>query len=320
MCNTQQLHSTEPADSDADSRHDQDLSSPVPDASSGRTDSARLASTDKADGLPYRGTSNLGQPPTSSNTRLGADKGEAASTAADVDDSDVGYKESPVASHLHQAAAASTAVHTEAEQASGPGRGGQKRKRQPTKVAEQPEAVAAVQAQPTSRIRGQEHSTPLQLQSKKGKAQANPTPRYAAATAEQVQAGNDDRDAPNSLRRTGRQRKLTAAAAAAVEEFPSLYRQPTHAPTRFRHSPAADSAGTSEDASAEAPESSGRAAKRGFAKHSRTRESPALPGLNHVQMRQLVRYGVIPAGTHEFMYDSKHPCEVEVLPDGGILT
>jgi len=38
-----------------------------------------------------------------------------------------------------------------------------------------------------------------------------------------------------------------------------------------------------------------------------------------VQMRQLVRYGVIPAGTHEFMYDSKHPCEVEVLPDGDIL-
>ncbi|KAL0028806.1 hypothetical protein WJX79_008634 [Trebouxia sp. C0005] len=37
------------------------------------------------------------------------------------------------------------------------------------------------------------------------------------------------------------------------------------------------------------------------------------------QMSQLVRYGVLPAGRHEFLFKNSRTCEVEVFPDGDIL-
>ena len=309
-----QQQSAEAAHSDAASGHSQDLnlSSPAPDATSTRAGSARLVKQLAADKLPQRPTSCLAQ----QGVKPLVDTGQAATAA---DEADLDQEDTPATSDVQQAADESMLLVTETEQTSELVKTGQKRKRQPKRGSQQPEVAGTADApvQPNSRVRVREQSTPLPLQSKKGRAHQASTPRQAVASSSAISADDADPDASNSLRRTGRQRKLTAAAAAAVEDFPSLYRQPTPTHARFRQSPTADSVGTSEDASAEAPASSGRApAKRGSAKHGKARESPALPGLNHVQMRQLVRYGVIPAGTHEFVYNGRHPCEVEVLPDG----
>ena len=127
-----------------------------------------------------------------------------------------------------------------------------------------------------------------------------------------------DSEQTGSLRRTGRQRKLTPAAAAAVQEFPSLYRNPPKPP------PTAQKAKTVRNSSSLNPESDedwhqdleGAAAaatpRRGQAKQMHAASGAAV---SHVQMSQLVRCGVLPAGTHELLFKGQ-PCEVEVLSDG----
>lgn len=310
----QQQESADLADSDADSAHQPDLSIAVPDASSMRAGSARLAQRRASHRPAPDESATLAPQSNNSKPKPVGGRRDKAITAhrQDVSCSQSGQEDAVAGSEVHQTASDGTVQSTEAEQELAPVRTGQKRKRQPPRAIQQQHAVAAVPVQSTRRIKGPELSTLMPLQSRKANPQARHTPRQPAAHADQAV----DADASNSLRRTGRQRKLTAAAAAAVEEFPSLYRQPRHPPAKGGQSPAADSVGTSEDASAEAPASSSQKAKHGPAKRSRVQESPALPGINHVQMRQLVRHGVIPAGTHEFLFDSKQPCEVEVLPDG----
>ena len=163
----------------------------------------------------------------------------------------------------------------------------------------------------TEHSRSSEAATPVCTHRRRG-AQL-PKPEAVLQGAQQREQELES-EQTGFLRRTGRQRKLTPAAAAAVEEFPSLYRNPAKPPPtaqKAKHvrstsslSPASD-----QDWHVEAPAVTPR---RGQLKQTHT---AAGNGVSQVQMSQLVRSGVLPAGTHELLFMGQ-ACAVDVLPDG----
>lgn len=202
-------------------------------------------------------------------------------------------------------------------------RPGHKRKRQAQRYPPLTASRGAGRTASAGKSGGQNDSTSISPQPRRGRGRGrgrgSSRPNLAAASAVLQQSDHvTEAEQSSSVRRTGRQRRLTPAAAAAVEDFPSLYRQPKHAESPpVRSSTPSDCVATSEDASAGtgATPSSSRDAKRNQGKPGKAQIASAA-GFNHVQMRQLVRFGVLPAGSHEFLFDGKHTCDVEVLPDG----
>lgn len=170
----------------------------------------------------------------------------------------------------------------------------------------------------TEHSRSSEAATPVGTHQRMGQA-----PKQETASKQQQQQWSEqvlDSEQTGSLRRTHRQRKLTPAAAAAVEEFPSLYRNPSKPP------PSAHRAKTVRDSSSLTlkPESDQdwhqdleAAAATATPRRGQSKQTHATSGagVSHVQMSQLVRCGVLPAGTHELLFRDQ-PCEVEVLSDG----
>lgn len=173
----------------------------------------------------------------------------------------------------------------------------------------------------TEQSRSSEAAMPVGPRRRRGHARNQSLP-----VAQQVQEEQEEQEAEceqhQPVRRTGRQRKLTAAAVAAVEDFPSLYKQPAQLPASVSKVKVAREASASdtshEDWPEEAAVSGGRATQRSLSKQAKA-QSSSSNGVNQVQMSQLVRYGVLPAGQHEFLFKNSRTCEVEVFPDGDIL-
>ncbi len=172
----------------------------------------------------------------------------------------------------------------------------------------------------TEQSRSSEAATPVGSRRHRGPHARN---QSFPPAARQVQEEQEEQEAEceqnQPVRRTGRQRKLTAAAVAAVEDFPSLYKQPAQPPASASKVKVARDTSTSdashEDWHEEAAVSGGRATQRSHSKQAKAQSTPSN-GVNQVQMSQLVRYGVLPAGRHEFLFKNSRTCEVEVFPDG----
>ena len=170
----------------------------------------------------------------------------------------------------------------------------------------------------TEQSRSSEVVMPVGLRRRRSQAYSQSELR----AAQHAQQGEEDEEfeieQTQPVRRTGRQRKLTAAAVAAVEDFPSLYKQPAKQPVSASKAKdardASDSNAVDDDWPGELA-SAGKASRRGQSKHVKA-HGTSSNGMNLVQMSQLVRYGVLPAGRHEFVFKNTHACEVEVLPDG----
>ncbi len=173
----------------------------------------------------------------------------------------------------------------------------------------------------TEQSRSSEAATPVGSRRRRGPARRQTFPSAARQVQEEQEEQEAEAECEQSqpVRRTGRQRKLTAAAVAAVEDFPSLYKQPAQPPASVSKSKVArdtsESDASSEDWPEEAAVSGGRATQRSHSKQAKAQSTPSN-GVNQVQMSQLVRYGVLPAGRHEFLFKNSRTCEVEVFPDG----
>lgn len=171
----------------------------------------------------------------------------------------------------------------------------------------------------TEQSRSSEAAMPVGPRYRRGHARNWSLPAAARQVQEEQAEQEAECEQNQPVRRTGRQRKLTAAAVAAVEDFPSLYKQPAQPSTSVskvkvvRDTTASDA--LHEDWPEEATVSGGRASQRSHSKQSKAQSSPSN-GVNQVQMSQLVRYGVLPAGRHEFLFKNSRTCEVEVFPDG----
>ena len=187
-----------------------------------------------------------------------------------------------------------------------------------TATSDQPELDAM-----TEQSRSSEAAMPVESRQCRGETQ-----RQAAQRAPQRVSQEDEQEEQECeseqhqpVRRTGRQRKLTAAAVAAVEDFPSLYKQPAKPPasaskaTAARSNPASTAA--HDDWLEDPAPNAVRAAQRNHSKQAKACGTTAQGGgVSAVQMSQLVQYGVLPAGRHEFLFKNSRTCEVEVLPDG----
>lgn len=180
----------------------------------------------------------------------------------------------------------------------------------------------------TEHSRSSEAATPVGRHSRRGQGQGR-TPQKPEALplgAQQTGQELDSGLSGGALRRTGRQRKLTPAAAAAVEDFPSLYRNPAKplnaaaqkgqkARTARSLSPAGDPPWQQDSEGAAGAVASPR---RGQSKQ--THAALGGGGASQVHMSQLVRSGVLPAGTHELLFQGSLACQVEVLSDGTSLS
>jgi len=171
----------------------------------------------------------------------------------------------------------------------------------------------------TEQSRSSEAATPVGSRRRRGPARKQSFPSAARQVQEEQEEQEAECEQNQPVRRTGRQRKLTAAAVAAVEDFPSLYKQPAQPPASVSKSNVArdtsESDASSEDWPEKAAVSGGRATQRSHSKQAKAQSTPSN-GVNQVQMSQLVRYGVLPAGRHEFLFKNSRTCEVEVFPDG----
>ncbi|KAL0047356.1 hypothetical protein WJX82_001305 [Trebouxia sp. C0006] len=148
----------------------------------------------------------------------------------------------------------------------------------------------------TEQSRSSEAATPVGPRRRRGPARKQSFPPAARQVQEEQEEQEAECEQNQPVRRTGRQRKLTAAAVAAVEDFPSLYKQPAQPPASVTKAKVARDTSESDASSEDWP------------------EEEAI-----VQMSQLVQYGVLPAGRHEFLFKNSRTCEVEVFPDGEIL-
>ncbi|KAL0037779.1 hypothetical protein WJX77_011584 [Trebouxia sp. C0004] len=185
--------------------------------------------------------------------------------------------------------------------------------------------AAGLQPEPdamTEQSRSSEAVTPVGSRHRRGHARNPGFPPAARQVQEEQEEQEAECEQNQPVRRTGRQRKLTAAAVAAVEDFPSLYKQPAQLPALVRNGKVARDTTASdalhEDWPEEAAVSGGRATQRTPSKQAKTQSNPSN-GLNQVQMSELVRYGVLPPGRHDFLFKNSRNCEVEVFPDGDIL-
>ena len=167
----------------------------------------------------------------------------------------------------------------------------------------------------TEHSRSSEAATPVGTHLRRGQARKQET-----AFKQQQQQWSEqelDSEQTGSLRRTHRQRKLTPAAAAAVEEFPSLYRNPSKLlPTAHRAKTVRNSISQPES-DQDWHQDLEAAAATTTPRRGQSKQTHATSGadVSHMQMSQLVRCGVLPAGTHELLFRDQ-PCEVEVLSDG----
>ncbi len=172
----------------------------------------------------------------------------------------------------------------------------------------------------TEQSRSSEAATPVGPRRRRGPARKQSFPPAARQVQEEQEEQEAECEQNQPVRRTGRQRKLTAAAVAAVEDFPSLYKQPAQPPASVTKAKVARDTSESDASSEDWPEeeaivSGGRATQRSHAKQAKAQSIPSN-GVNQVQMSQLVQYGVLPAGRHEFLFKNSRTCEVEVFPDG----
>ena len=172
----------------------------------------------------------------------------------------------------------------------------------------------------TEQSRSSEAATPVGPRRRRGPARKQSFPPAARQVQEEQEEQEAECEQDQPVRRTGRQRKLTAAAVAAVEDFPSLYKQPAQPPASVTKAKVARDTSESDASSEDWPEeeaivSGGRATQRSHAKQAKAQSIPSN-GVNQVQMSQLVQYGVLPAGRHEFLFKNSRTCEVEVFPDG----
>ena len=171
----------------------------------------------------------------------------------------------------------------------------------------------------TEQSRSSEAATPVGSRRHRGRARNQSFPPAARQVQEEQEEQEAECEQNQPVRRTGRQRKLTAAAVAAVEDFPSLYKQPAQSAALVSKVKAARDTSASDASREHWPEeaavSGGRATQRSHSKQAKA-QSTASNGVNQVQMSQLVRYGVLPAGRHEFLFKNSRTCEVEVFPDG----
>lgn len=297
------------------------LSSPAvtvssPMASQGRTPAS----------APAGGAGSLRTRAPSARSRLAAQSGLSVNAADDSDESD------------DQAVAAVPMRHADAEQKAV--LAGHKRKRQQqhksgVKTASPARATQSAAAQQqseqdakTEQSRSSDAATPSEMNAQRAQAQSHAVRRVAQHAQHAQHADRDSVNEPASdslpsVRRTGRQRKLTAAAAAAIEDFPSLYQQPARPPAPAHRgkvsNPNGNSASSDEQADWQGRSSAAaKTSKRSQSKQAQAQET-ASNGVNTVQLSQLVRYGILPAGRHEFVFRQRHACEVEVLPDGDIL-
>lgn len=174
----------------------------------------------------------------------------------------------------------------------------------------------------TEQSRSSEAATPVGSRRHRGRARNQSFPPAARQVQDEQEEQEAECEQNQPVRRTGRQRKLTAAAVAAVEDFPSLYKQPAQSAALVSKVKAARDTSASDASREHWPEeaavSGGRATQRSHSKQAKA-QSTASNGVNQVQMSQLVRYGVLPAGRHEFLFKNSRTCEVEVFPDGDIL-
>ena len=168
----------------------------------------------------------------------------------------------------------------------------------------------------TEQSRSSEAATPVGPTKRRSKLQHKPKPKTAAAQHAQQVEQELESEAAGTVRRTGRQRKLTAAAAAAVEDFPSLYRNSTKPMPPAKKWPSTTHISTSSAASDDWRQQDEPATMVSRQKHAKLPQATSGKGVSQVQMSQLVRSGVLPAGRHEFLFLGKLACEVEVLPDG----
>ena len=169
----------------------------------------------------------------------------------------------------------------------------------------------------TEHSRSSEAATPVGAHQRRGQARKHKT---VFKQQQRHQQGEQELDSEQtgSLRRTHRQRKLTPAAAAAVEEFPSLYRNhPKPPPTAQKAKVVRNSSSLDPESDQDWHQNLETAAATATLRRGQSKQTHATPGagVSHVQMSQLVRCGVLPAGTHELLFRGQ-PCEVEVLPDG----
>ena len=262
-------------------------------------------------------------------SRLAGQSGPFSDDSEDVDDP-AGLHTNPADYHhrLEAKHSPGTAL-TEKSVAAG---GGQKRKRQQqqqlssaatvarsvrlansTDASHQPEPDAL-----TEQSRSSEAATPVAPTKCRGQlhTQAKPTARQAQH-AQQAEHEFESEQV-GCVRRTGRQRKLTAAAAAAVDEFPSLYRGSTGNPLlSVKKSKSTRDTSNSSAVDITGQDDSELVASNPRRGRPKQAQAASSNGLNQVQMSQLVRSGVLPAGRHEFVLAGGDACEVEVLSDGG---
>ena len=164
------------------------------------------------------------------------------------------------------------------------------------------------------------------MNAQRAQAQSHAVRRVAqhAQHADRDSVNEPASDSLPSVRRTGRQRKLTAAAAAAIEDFPSLYQQPARPPAPAHRGKVSNLHGNSASSDEQADwqgrsSAAAKTSKRGQSRQAQAQET-ASNGVNTVQLSQLVRYGILPAGRHEFVFRQRRACEVEVLPDGEFVS
>lgn len=190
-----------------------------------------------------------------------------------------------------------------------------------TATSDQPELDAM-----TEQSRSSEAAMPVEFRQCRGETQrqaAQRTPRRVLQQEEQEEQECES-EQHQPVRRTGRQRKLTAAAVAAVEDFPSLYKQPAKPSASASKATAARgnhvSTAVHDDWPEEAAPHAVRAVQRNHSKQAKACSTTAQGGgVSAVQMSQLIQYGVLPAGRHEFLFKNSRTCEVEVLPDGACV-
>ena len=174
----------------------------------------------------------------------------------------------------------------------------------------------------TEQSRSSDAATPSEMNPQRAQAQSQAARRAAqhAQHADKDSVNEPASDSLPSVRRTGRQRKLTAAAAAAIEEFPSLYQQPARPPASGHKGRVNNLHGNSASSDEQTDWQGRSSAVAKASKRTQSKQAPAQEtasnGVSTVQLSQLVRYGILPAGRHEFVFRQRHACEVEVLPDG----
>lgn len=177
----------------------------------------------------------------------------------------------------------------------------------------------------TEHSRSSEAATPVGRHTRRGQGQGRTQQKPEALLLGAQQTEQELDSAPGgALRRTGRQRKLTPAAAAAVEDFPSLYRNPakplTAAAQKMQKARKARSLSFASDPPWQ-EDSEGAAVAVASPRRGQTKQMHAVlgGGVSQVHMSQLVRSGVLPAGTHELLFMGSLACQVEVLSDGIFL-